>query len=783
MRRAGIFALFLCPFAGTSHAQLVDVLRVTVSPDKMAANGAGPQAPHWRLAALPAAGDILLTDPDRKSTVAQAIDSFAKTRTNCAGIFFADRSGAPNSCSLTSALSGLVLFGAPGTYLGPPAATASASPVTIVLSGVWVAKPPPVIDALCIVAATGSYNPANCTDPDASAVTVTLGSLALTYKLGTLPAPLAAILIRVRAEQNTAAAVSQLQRAAVNAFGMAQKLNTLPGQPFTPQAALNIRQAIQSAYSISGSHWTGPVAQLGTAQRGTGYLLMIQNLRIVSAAAIVLTRGAEVGPQTPAIESALANRRYEVACMLEKQYRQELSSIVGTIPTNDSAWQVAKIVAESDQVSGPAIPQPASPDYKPCPGDPAPSVESSANRLEFTATRRAVVASLNGTVDAGIQASAHEILTGTGQLSESHMLLQNSETWADTGSLNLNGGPEVQTANTTLGIGRSIGTRQTLDFGFSADMSFLRDQNQRYGYLAGPKFVDEEYGVNPNAYLTWTRPASLYAFSAVVKASLAEQFRHVALEPPTAYPPFLNHGWVNGLDPTFSVVAGYDFTHAHPTASGGGLGQIFVSATGNFLAAREGAGGDFNFNRYSLESHAEVFFGVTGTSDFLARYGRGVSATSAGTPLFELPQVGGSGNIRSIEPGEYVGRGLGYDQSELAVNAFSLWKWIRRKPPAPPAKPDPAQGTSADASNPLASLGITGIFVGGIYDRARIGASSEPSSLLDLRHGFHGSGVDAEIRGLRAGSRLVNLSFIYSVSPNSVLHRKGVFITSVSLDF
>ena len=61
MRRAGIFALFLCPFAGTSHAQLVDVLRVTVSPDKMAANGAGPQAPHWRLAALPAAGDILLT--------------------------------------------------------------------------------------------------------------------------------------------------------------------------------------------------------------------------------------------------------------------------------------------------------------------------------------------------------------------------------------------------------------------------------------------------------------------------------------------------------------------------------------------------------------------------------------------------------------------------------------------------------------------------------------------------------------------------------------------------
>jgi hypothetical protein len=778
-----MFALFVLPFTAVSNAQLVDVLRVTVSPAKMPANGAGSPALHWRLVSIPSSSDILLTDTDQRNLVSQAIDSMSQTRKNCDGVFFTDHSGAQNNCSLTGAVSGLVLFGAPGTYLNPPTAKASAAPVTVVLRGVWVAKQPPVMDSLCIVAATGSYNPDNCTDPDPSAVTVTLGSLARDYKQGTLPPPFAAILVRVRAEDGSSAAVSQLQQVAVNAFGIAQKMNILPGQVLTQQAALNIRQAISSTYTIDGSRWPAPGiddVDIGTAKRGPGYLLRIQDLRMVNSASIVLTRGAEVGPQTPAIEKALARRRYEVACMLEKQYRRELSSIVGTIPTSGSAWQIAKVIAKSDQVAGPAIPQSASSDYKACPGEPAPSAESSVNRMEFTATRRAVVAELNGTVNAGVQASPHELLTGTGQLSENHMLLQNSETWADTGSLSLNGGPEIQTANASLGIGRSIGARQTLDFGIDTDLLFLRDQNQRYGYLAGPKFVDEEFGANPNVYLTWTRPASLYALNAVVKASVGEQFRQVALEPPAAYPPFLNHallnhGWVNGFAPTFSAVVGYDFTHSHPAATGGGLGQIFVSVTGNFLAARNAAGGDFSFNRYSLKSEAEVFFGITGTSDFLLRYGRGVSAISAGAPLFELPQAGGSDNIRGIEQGEYVGRGLGFDQSELAVNAVSAWKWIRHKPTAIPARP--ASNTS------LSSLGITGIFVGGIYDRARIGAGSAPSSLLDLSHGFHGSGVEAEVRGLRAASRLVNIGFVYSLSPNSVLHRKGVFITSVSLDF
>ena len=746
----------------------------------MPPNGSGAPAPHWRLAALPGSGDILLTNPDQKNQVAQTIASLNSTRTACGGMFYLDGFSKEPNCSLITALKTLVAFGGPLPYLAPPAASAATSPVTVTLLGVWIGKAAPVVDSLCIVAATGSYQTQNCADPDPTATTVTLGTLAPAYNLGTLPPQLAAILIRVRAEDASAAAVSQLQRVAVNAFEIARSV-ALPGAPLPQGAALKIEQSILKAYTIADSNWPIPKTDFGIAPQGSGYLLMVENLRLVGSAAIILTRGTEAVQQSQKTEDALASRRLAVSCDLAKQYQKELASIVNVIPTSDQAWAVAQAIDRSVQLTKPVIPQPASADFKPCPGAPVPSA-AAANRMEFTAARRAVVGTLDGTVNAGISASPHEILSGTGQLSENHVLLQDSETWADTGSLNVNGGVEVQNANASFGIGRSVGVRQTLDFGFDVDGLYLRDQNQRYGYLAGPKFVDEEYGANPNIYATWTRPGTLYALSAVVKASLGEQFRHVSVEPPSTYPPFLthcclNHGWVNGFDPTLSAVIGYDFAHSRPpTATGGGLGQILVSITANYLAARASSWGDFNFDRYSLKAEAEVFFGVTGTSDFFARYGRGVSAASAGTPFFELPQVGGADNIRGIEQGEYVGRGLGFDRSEFAVNAVSAWKWVRRKPAAASAKADPANTS-------LGGLGITGIFIGGIYDRARIGANSGPSNLFDLTHGFHSAGVEAEVRGLPAGQHRVNINFAYSISPNSVLHRDGVFITSVSLDF
>jgi len=791
MRLARALPLLLCPVA--VHAQAIPVFRVTLSPAQMPANGSGPQSLRWSIETLPGPVDILLSDRDQKDQVVQTIAALSAARPNCHGAFYLDAAQSPTSCSLRNALSSLIRFAGPAPFDKPPASSATAPSAPVTILGVWVGKALPTVSSFCIVAATDAYQTDDCAIPDPSAFTVPLSSLASAFGLGQLSPLAAGILIRVHGPTNPLppGTVAELQRAAVTLYIIATGLKIAPGAQIPSGAQSKVEQAAVAAYMIEDSNWPAPLSTLRATATGGGYVLTLRNLAIVTDAEVVLTRGNEAVLQTAATEASLANFRRRRACELDAKYKAQLASIVGTIPTTDSAWKISKVIARSLDLNPPVIPQPPSAAFQPCDSQSTPSAETAAHRMELTAVRRAVVATLSGTANAGISASPHGLLSGTGQISESHMLLKTSETWGDSGSLNIDGGAEVQTADVSFGFGRSVGTRQTLDFGVDVDGLYLRDQNQRYGYLAGPKFVDEEYGANPNFYAIWTRPASLYALNAVIKTSLGEQFRHVLLEPPAAYPPFLNHGWVNGLDPTFSAVVSYDFTHSRPaTKTGGGLGQVFLSLSANLLAARTAAGGDFNFNHYSAFAAAELFFGVTGTGDFLVRYERGVSASSSGTPLFELPQMGGAENIRSIEQGEFVGRGLGFERSELAVNAVSAWHWIRHRPPAGQARPDPSQAASAPAAAApakphasLAGLGITGIYVGGLYDRARIGPNSALSNLFDLSHGFHGSGVEGEVRGLPAGARRVNIDFIYSRSPESILHRKGVFITSVSLDF
>ncbi len=794
MRLVRLLPLLLCQTA--VRAQPIPVFRVTLSPAPMPANGSGRQSLRWSIQALPGPADILLTDSDRKDRMVRTIEGLSAARPQCHGAFYLDPAPSPTSCSLRNALSSLILFAGPAPFDKPPTASsassaapaAPASPVTIF--GVWIGKAPATVASLCIVTAIDAYQTNDCAVSDASARTEPLGDLALdrasdpAFGLGPLSPSAAGILIRVH---GPASSVAELQKAAVHLYKIAAGLKLAPGSPLPSGAQARVEQAARAAYTIEDSNWPAPVATFRETASGGSYILTLRNLAIVTAAKVVLTRGSEAALQavlqtvlqTGATEAELAEVRRLKACELDVKYQLPLASIVGTIPTTESAWKISRAIARSPELNPPVIPQPPSDAFRPCDGEPAPSAETAAHRIEFTAVRRAVTATLSGTANAGISASPHGLLSGTGQIAESHMLLKTSETWGDSGSLNIDGGAEVQTANLTFGLSRSVGTRQTVAFGVEADGVYLRDRNQRYGYLAGPKFVDEEYGANPRVYATWTRPASLYALSAAVQASLGAQFRHVLVEPPAAYPRFPNHGWVNGFDPAFSAVAGYDFTHSRPaTKTGGGLGQVYFRLSANPLAARKFAGSDFNFNRYSAFGAAELFFGVTGTGDFLVRYERGVSAASSGTPLFELPQMGGPENIRSIEQSEFVGRGLGYDRSEFAVNAASAWRWIRHRPAAVTARPDPPQ-----AASPVAGLGITGIYVGALYDRARIGPNSALSSLFDLSRGFHGSGVEGEVRGLPAGARRVNIDFIYSRSPESVLHRKGVFLTSVSLDF
>jgi outer membrane protein assembly factor BamA len=193
---------------------------------------------------------------------------------------------------------------------------------------------------------------------------------------------------------------------------------------------------------------------------------------------------------------------------------------------------------------------------------------------------------------------------------------------------------------------------------------------------------------------------------------------------------------------------------------------------------------DFNFERYYATVRAQGFAGITGPEDFLFRYVRGIGMGSRAMPLFELFQLGGNGSVRGIEQGELVGRGMAIDQSEIGVNTASLWRWVSRKQDPPKAAPPASSAVGAGATAPaLSKLGISSIFLVGFYDRGRVTQAASLGELLDLQHALHGYGCKVELRGLRAGTRVGNLSMGYARSPGSVLHSKGVFITAFSLEF
>jgi hypothetical protein len=540
----------------------------------------------------------------------------------------------------------------------------------------------------------------------------------------------------------------------------------------------------------------------------SSYVLSISNLQVLNHASVVLIPG-----QVADKNGGIANRLADVSCQLETRFQVELKALEGKVPTNDAVWKIARAIGMSNEVTGVVRPQKAKGTYTICEQDehekPKPKPAGPAdNRIEFTADHRWVIGSLNGDLTAALSGSPHDILTGNGKISEDHLLFD-SQTFEDTASLSVNGGPVTQRSDFSFNVDRMAGSEmQPFHFGWGFDTVYSRDANQRFGYLVGPKFVDEEYGPAPDAYISFERPAETYAFSANVRVNAGLQFRHVAILPPSGYPPFLNHGWVNGFNPSVSALIAYDFAHAvsgttasgspHASPANGGLGSVLINLTAEEIQARKSFAGDFQFNRFSARAQGEIFLGATSRQDFVIRYGRGFTASSATTPLFELPQVGGADNLRGIETGEYVGRGFGFDQAEAGVNALSAWGWFHRKKDHPvkaaaqankAASNEPA-ANAADKAAPgaakapsLSSLGIDSIFVAGLYDRAKIEAGSSIGSLLYLEHGFHGSGVKGEIRGLRAANRKANLSFIYARSPNSVLHRKGVFIVTVSLDF
>jgi hypothetical protein len=227
----------------------------------------------------------------------------------------------------------------------------------------------------------------------------------------------------------------------------------------------------------------------------------------------------------------------------------------------------------------------------------------------------------------------------------------------------------------------------------------------------------------------------------------------------------------------------YDLRNA---ASRGGLGEVDFLFTAMGQKGFTGLGGDFSYRQYELTSGAQVFFGFSAPMDLFLRYQRGAGATSNGAPLFKIFRLGGPQNVRGLEEGEFVGNSYAYDRTEFGVALLPLVRTVGKLFPHG-KKSDAANPTEDVAPAPPPSFGgidLRNTYVKTFYDRGRVFESKSLGEILNPAHGVKGWGIGAELRGIAfIKNKRANLTIGYARSKDSLLHRRGVMVTGLSLDF
>jgi hypothetical protein len=784
----GCAVLVLLRCAAVEGAKVNEVvLHITVTPRNVAPIDKQAAKLHWVVDPLPTSDDVKVSNDTLRAALVASLTELnkriedPKSPEHKCHVWYAENRG---DCSLSNTLSMIVnkqhkelafAFSGPIGVLQAPPSTLPKSSLEALLKATYAAPAPETVKSLTIVISTANSEANPLITP--TVLQRTFGQLAAEFGLESPSAPDVGVELKYTDEDlyggpgvrfHDLNIQRELFGVAVTAYKVAQSSDLLPGAK-DPEARRNdAEQHVQDAYQIHHVNWPSVSAKYG----GPGnYVFEVSHLHIVRSAHVKLTPGSVVAYN----EAALQARLEKAAHAVEARFESDLHSLYGVIPTDTSVWKVATDITQSNppEITGVVLPirgelQDNSNSgrgrgvHKPQPDD----------DLVFQAEHRWFFSSIESQGDLAITTNANELISGQLKFSE-----ENLGGFVHTSTATLKGGPKLQRADLDLDITR---TKNVVTYGFHLNGLYLRDENQKFGYLRGPAFTDEEWGPTPNLFLEIAPSGERWSSDTRIETPF--EFRHISLHPPVGLVVNPQGGWVSAFTPSFHQFLSYDLTgNTANNMPPGHFGPVSLSIDGGSMLSRRGLGGNFDFNRYSATGRVQWFAGITGPQDFLIRYARGIGMGSASMPLFELFRLGGTGNIRGIEEGEYVGRSLAFDQSEFGVNAVSVWDWVSRKSSN---SPKPEGATTQSSGSPLSKLGISSIFIIGFYDRGKLPAGSSLGEVLDLSHAFHGYGVKGELRGLHVGNKLGNLSIGYAKSPNSVLHHdEGILITAFSLDF
>ena len=214
----------------------------------------------------------------------------------------------------------------------------------------------------------------------------------------------------------------------------------------------------------------------------------------------------------------------------------------------------------------------------------------------------------------------------------------------------------------------------------------------------------------------------------------------------------------------------------------GGIGEIDFLLTATGQDGLTALGGDFDYRQYEMSSGAQMFFGFSSTRDLFLRYQRGFGASSNTTPLFKVFRLGGSLNVRGLEEGEFVGDSYAYDRTELGVAFLPMLGTIRQLFPG--KKKSDRRDPYQPAVTNFGGIDLANTYVKVYYDRGRIFETKALGEILNPAHGVKGYGIAAEMRGLAfIKNKRANLTIGYARSRDSLLHRRGIVVTGLSLDF
>ena len=138
--------------------------------------------------------------------------------------------------------------------------------------------------------------------------------------------------------------------------------------------------------------------------------------------------------------------------------------------------------------------------------------------------------------------------------------------------------------------------------------------------------------------------------------------------------------------------------------------------------------------------------------------------------------------MRGLEEGEFVGNSYAYDRTEFGVALLPLIRTIRFMLPF--GRPSGPRGSEDAGPKQFGGIDLANTYVKTFYDRGRLFDTKSLGGILNPAHGVKGYGIAAELRGLAfIQNKRANLTIGYAKSPDSLLHRRGIIVTGLSLDF